>query len=45
MENLITTDSTVTQMCNPIDLRNLEDGGNTFYETSIRTRTTRYKVP
>jgi hypothetical protein len=45
MERLINSDSTVTQLWNPITLRNPEDGGDTFSETSVRTRAIRYKIP
>jgi hypothetical protein len=45
MEMLIGSDSTVIQLYNPITLRALEDGGDMFYETSVLTRVTRYKVP
>jgi hypothetical protein len=45
MEKLIKSNSTVTQMWNPINLRNPEDGDDTFSGTSVTTRATRYKVP
>jgi hypothetical protein len=35
MDGLINSDSTVTQLWNPITLRNPEDGGNMFYKMSI----------
>jgi hypothetical protein len=44
MERLI-SDSTVTQLWNPIILRNPEDGGDMFSETTVRTRATRYEAP
>jgi hypothetical protein len=44
MERPINSDSTVTQPWSPITRRNPEDGGDMFSETSVRTRTTRYKV-
>jgi hypothetical protein len=44
MERLINSDSTVTQLWNPITLKNPEDGGDMLFETSVRTRATQYKV-
>jgi hypothetical protein len=44
-ERLINSDSTVTQLWNPIIPRNNEDGGDMFSETSVRTRDTRQKAP
>jgi hypothetical protein len=45
MERLINSDSAVTHLKNPSTLRKLEDGYDTFSETSVRTRATRrYKV-
>jgi hypothetical protein len=38
-------DSVVTQLWNPITLRDPADGDDTFSETSVRTTATRYKVP
>jgi hypothetical protein len=35
----------VTQLWTPITLRNLEDGGDMFSETSVLTRATWYRVP
>jgi hypothetical protein len=45
MERLINNDSTVTQLWNPITLRNPEDGGDIFFEMSVLTTAARYKVP
>jgi hypothetical protein len=45
MERLINSDSRVTQLCSSITLRNLEDGGDIFSETSVQTSATRYEVP
>jgi hypothetical protein len=45
MERLINSDSTVTQLWGPITLRDPEDGGDMFAETSVITRATRYNVP
>jgi hypothetical protein len=45
MERLININSALTQLWNPINLRNPEDVDDTFSETSIRTRVTWYKVP
>jgi hypothetical protein len=45
METLINSDSTVTQLWNPITVRNPEYGGNMFFEVSVRTRGTQYEVP
>jgi hypothetical protein len=42
---LVTTHTTETQLWIPITPRNPEDGGDMFSEASVRTRTTRYKVP
>jgi hypothetical protein len=44
MERMINSDSTVAQVWNPIITKNLEDGGDTFSEASVRTRATGYKV-
>jgi hypothetical protein len=44
MERLINIDSKVTQLWSPITLRNPEDGGDTFSETSVLIRHGR-KVP
>jgi hypothetical protein len=41
----INRDFTVTQLWNPIVLRNPEDGSDMFSETSVLTGATRYKVP
>jgi hypothetical protein len=41
----IKSDCTVTQMWNTVTLRGPDDGDDTFSETSVRTRATRYKVP
>jgi hypothetical protein len=40
MERLSNSDSTVTQLWNPITIRNPEDGYDTFSETWVRTRAT-----
>jgi hypothetical protein len=45
MERVINSDSTVTQLWNPVTLRNPKDGGSMFFETSVLTGATRYKVP
>jgi hypothetical protein len=45
MEKLINSDSSVTQMWNPINLRDLENGDDKFSETPLRTRATWHKVP
>jgi hypothetical protein len=45
MERLINSDSTVTQLWNPITLKNPEGGGDMFSETSTLTTAIRYKVP
>jgi hypothetical protein len=45
VERLINSDSTVTRVWNPIALRNLEDGDDTFSKTSVQTGATQYKVP
>jgi hypothetical protein len=45
MERLINSDSTVTRRWNPATLRNLDDGGDEFPETSILTTAARYNVP
>jgi hypothetical protein len=45
MEMLNNSDSTLTQLCKPITLRNPEDGGHMFPETSALTRARCYKVP
>jgi hypothetical protein len=45
MEKLIDSDCTVTQLWNPITLRNPEDGGDIFSETSVLTTASRYEVP
>jgi hypothetical protein len=45
MEKQINGDSTVTQLWNPISLRNPEDAGDVFSETSVLTRAARYKAP
>jgi hypothetical protein len=45
MERLIYSVSTVTQLWDPITLRNPEDGGDIFSETLVRTRYTRYEAP
>jgi hypothetical protein len=42
---LVDGNSTVTQQWNPITLRNPEDGGDTFSETSDLTTAARYEVP
>jgi hypothetical protein len=43
MERLINSDSTVTELWNPITLRNPEYGCDMLSETSVLTRATRYK--
>jgi hypothetical protein len=43
--SLINSDSTVKQLKNHITLRNPENGGDIFSETSVLTRVTRQKVP
>jgi hypothetical protein len=45
MDRPINSDSKLTQLWDPITLRNPEDGGDIFFETSFLTRATRYKVP
>jgi hypothetical protein len=45
VEKLSNSNSTVTKLCNPITLRNTEDGGDMLSETSVRTRATWYKDP
>jgi hypothetical protein len=45
MNRLVNSDSMVTQMWNPITLRNPEDGGDMFSETSVLNRVIRYRVP
>jgi hypothetical protein len=45
VERLINSDSTVTQLWNPITLRNPEDGSKMFSETPVPTRPTSYEVP
>jgi hypothetical protein len=45
MERLINSDSKVTQLWNYNTLRNSEDGGDLFFETSVLTRISRHKVP
>jgi hypothetical protein len=40
MERLINSDSMVTQLWHPITLRNPEDRGGMFSETSVSTRDT-----
>jgi hypothetical protein len=42
---LINSDSTVKHLWSPITLRNPEDWGDMFSETSGQTRATQYKVP
>jgi hypothetical protein len=44
MERLMKSDSTLTQLWNPIALRKPEHGGDTFTDTSLRTRVIRYNV-
>jgi hypothetical protein len=39
------SDSTATQLWNPINPRSPEDGGDMFSETSVLTIATWYKVP
>jgi hypothetical protein len=45
MERLINSDSTVTKLWNLITLRNPENGGDIFSETSVLTEATGYKDP
>jgi hypothetical protein len=45
MERLITGDSSVIKLCSSITLKNPEDGGDRFFETSVLRRAARYKVP
>jgi hypothetical protein len=45
MERPNNSESAVTQLWNPISVRNPEDGGDMASETSVLTRATRYKVP
>jgi hypothetical protein len=45
MEGLINSDSPVTQLWNYITLRDYEDGGDIFPETSVLTTATRQQVP
>jgi hypothetical protein len=45
VEMLISSDSTVTQLWNPITLRNPDDGGDMFSEMSVLARATQYRVP
>jgi hypothetical protein len=45
MDRLFNSDSTATELRNPIILRNSEDGSDMFSETSIMTTATWYKVP
>jgi hypothetical protein len=45
MEKLSNSVSAVIQMWKAINLRNSEDGDDTFSETSVQTSATRYKVP
>jgi hypothetical protein len=45
MERLINSDTTVTQLWNPITIRNPEDGDDMFSKTSVLTTATQYKVP
>jgi hypothetical protein len=40
MERLIESDSTVTQLCNPNTMRNLEDGDDMLSKTSVLIRVT-----
>jgi hypothetical protein len=42
---LINSNSMAIQLWGPATLRNPEDGGDIFSETSLLTRATRYKVP
>jgi hypothetical protein len=44
MKRVVNSDSTVTQLWNPITLRNPEDGGGIFSETSALARATQYNV-
>jgi hypothetical protein len=45
MERLSNSDSTATQLWNPIRLKNPEDGNDTFSETSVGTKAIRHEVP
>jgi hypothetical protein len=45
MERLSNCVSAVIQLWKTVNLRNSEDGDNTFSETSFRTSSTGYKVP
>jgi hypothetical protein len=45
MEKMINSDFTVTQLWNPITMRNPEDGGDMFSETPVLTKARQYKVP
>jgi hypothetical protein len=45
MEMISNSVSTVTQLWKSSNLRAHKDGDDTFYETSVRTSATLYKVP
>jgi hypothetical protein len=45
MDRPSNSDFIVTQLWSPVTLRNHKDGDDTFSETSVRTRATRYTYP
>jgi hypothetical protein len=45
IEGLSISESTVTQLMTPVTLRSPVDGDDTFSETSVLSRATRYNVP
>jgi hypothetical protein len=44
-ERISNSVSTAIQLWKPINLRNPEDGDDTFSETSVQTSATRYNIP